>query len=214
MPTSLTRERGRSSGLTYRERRALGASVTSAGASLNRASSQIARTTGSSPARTVSPAARSALRDTKYDVPWRRVVLRYLNPHCPTLSALYRGMGWSESQAYTRRRFPHLQLRIAAQMGQVLQVPNLARFLFEMAHEEGIPPANIRVIQKPEAQKLALRRRGSSRRCTECGARDHESPCPNRTEHPAVRLIKDRSLTHPKRVRQLTKRTRVKADDR
>ena len=102
-------------------------------------------------------AAPSALCALKHDAPWRRVAERYLgsgskaHPRAPkTWGELYRLLGWNKSTAYTRRRFFHLQVRVAAQMSEALRAP-LGMFLAELAQEEGIPPLSLRVIQKPKA---------------------------------------------------------------
>ena len=99
------------------------------------------------------------------------------HPSAPaTLGELYRLMGWTEQQAYQRRRFSsHIQLRIVAQMAAALRAP-LGEFLEQVAMEEGVPPVNRRVIHKPLAQRNALYRRGLLNVvCNRCGGRGHGS---------------------------------------
>jgi len=101
---------------------------------------------------------RSARQGTQYNVPWRRVCLRYLEgttskpkPKRPdlTLAAIYKGMGWSRSQAYQKRKFPRLTLRVAAQMATIVWPKNPATFLWDLAREEGVPTIGQRVVVKP-----------------------------------------------------------------
>jgi len=118
-----------------------------------------------------------------HNAPWRRVALCYLrgqesaSPQAPeTLAELYRLMGWTEQQAYQRRRFSsHMQLRIVAQMAAALRAP-LGEFLERVAMEEGVPPVNKRVIHKPVAQRNALYKLGRLNvTCGKCGGRGHGS---------------------------------------
>lgn len=86
-----------------------------------------------------------------------------------SLQQVYKAMGWNDSQAYLRRKHPHLQLRVAAQMAMAIGAP-LGSFLEELAKEEGVPPLHERVIQKPQAHSQARRRSGA---CESCGSRSH-----------------------------------------
>jgi hypothetical protein len=107
------------------------------------------------------------------------------HPRAPSsLGELYRLMGWTEQQAYSRRRFTkHMQLRVVAQMASALRAP-LGEFLEQVALLEGVPPVNQRVIHKPMAQRNALYKRGLLNvTCNRCGGRGHGSrskKCPMR----------------------------------
>lgn len=117
----------------------------------------------------------------KHDAPWRRVAIRYLRKRaksnkrgCYSLRDLYRRMGWSDQQAYWRRRTGHLTLKLAAQMALALDA-DLGAFLAELAREEGIPEVYERVIQKPNARP---RQPVSSQRCSVCGELGHRKDSP------------------------------------
>jgi hypothetical protein len=122
-------------------------------------------------------------RGLVHHAPWRTVALCYLrgqpkaHPSAPsTLAEFYRLLGWTEQQAYQRRRFSsHMQLRIVAQMASALRAP-LGEFLEQVALEEGVPPVNQRVIHKPRAQQKALYKLGlACVTCHRCGGRGHGS---------------------------------------
>jgi hypothetical protein len=122
-------------------------------------------------------------RGLVHRAPWREVALCYLrgqamaHPNAPkSLGELYRLMGWTEQQAYSRRRFSvHMQLRIVAQMAAALRAP-LGEFLERVALAEGVPPVNQRVIHKPLAQRNSLYKLGLLNvTCNRCGGRGHGS---------------------------------------
>jgi hypothetical protein len=125
-------------------------------------------------------------RGLVHNAAWRKVALCYLlgapkaHPNAPrTLAELYRLLGWTEQQAYQRRRYStHIQLRIVAQMAEALRAP-VGQFCEEVAMEEGIPPVNQRVIHKPKAQRAALEKLGRPlTRCHRCGGLGHRSTSP------------------------------------
>ena len=117
------------------------------------------------------------LGGTKYPVPWREVLLRWLRPPL-TLAELYRRMGWTASVAYHKHRNPHLQVRVAAQMAVAVGAP-VGRFLSDLAEAEGIPALYTRLVLKPKAQEQSLRASGRFVHCRRCGEVGHEEPkCP------------------------------------
>lgn len=110
------------------------------------------------------------------------------------MKRIYDLMGWTEQQAYQRRKFPHLQLRIAAQLGLAAQVKDMGAWLRELAEEEGIPPIFERVVQKPEAYRQAAVR-SASRTSSKRVASDP-------SESPSLLLMKSQATLHPRPLRR------------
>ena len=134
------------------------------------------------------------LPDTRFDVPWRRLLLRYLKPD-QSLSQVYRAMGWSQSTAYLRRRkCPDLRLREAVLMGMAVKAPDLGRWLLELAKESGMPKVGERIIYH---RALYERGQRDSPKCPRCGEKGHrERDCHGRLSREGW-LLRVRARANP-----------------
>lgn len=133
----------------------------------------------------------------KYDPPWKRVLLRWLQPGQSLLS-IYRLMGLSKSRVYWLSRGEEaadLRLSLASQMARALGAP-VGRFLEDLATEQGIPPIEGRPMLPLRSLKPAKQR---SRTCRHCRKKHPTSQCPALANNSAVQQLRARGAAFANR---------------